>query len=400
MSASDATWASKDIDRLARWTVVAICLLFAVLLFSRQALNSFGMLVTSDGTGYFSHLPSLLLDRDIDYSDEFRALEREGERNQWSVGTAVMWLPFFLAGHLFTRAAVGLGWALPLDGTALPEQLACCLGSIVYGGAATYLAYRLACRWFEPWPSLVGSGLLFLGGNLPYYMLVEPYMSHAVSAFLSTLFLTLFLTSAPLSPRSGVFIGVLAGLMALTRPADGLWVVLPFFWAYLGGQPMKTLFAPLLLAGVVSLTLYLPQLIIWEYGMAQSGIENQMVVRTISDRLGPLSTLFGWQGGLFLWHPVYLLCVWGVLRLRAHQPPLAKTLLLGLLIQLILVEVWGGQGQAFGGRMYLICFPAFVLGATEIAGYLGTRRVAVTAAVLGSLNLLLILLYRARVLPW
>src|SRR5512145_784809 len=74
----------------------------------------------SDAIQYFSYLPSLLLDRDLDFEDEYTVFYREDPEgrkgfketfldlstatglnlNFAPVGTALLWSPFYVAAHL------------------------------------------------------------------------------------------------------------------------------------------------------------------------------------------------------------------------------------------------------------------------------------------------------------
>ena len=72
-------------------------------------------LFVNDGFHYYAYLPSLLLDRDLDFTDEYAlgrahdwmrdyesfndivpATGRPG--NPWAIGSALLWLHFFLIG--------------------------------------------------------------------------------------------------------------------------------------------------------------------------------------------------------------------------------------------------------------------------------------------------------------
>ena len=74
------------------------------------------------------------------------------------------------------------------DGYSFLYQGVVLSGSILYGGAGVYLAYRAVVRFASERAALVAAVLVTLGGNLVYYLTAEPSMSHAPSAFLSGLF--------------------------------------------------------------------------------------------------------------------------------------------------------------------------------------------------------------------
>lgn len=343
-------------DKASRALFASVVILFGSILCFRQ-LSQANHLVVSDGVGYFSHLPSMLLDQDIDYSDEFAALGREG-RNHWPIGTAIAWLPFYLLGHLVSRFAFGLN-----EGVAFAEQLACCLGSLVYGAAALVLCFQFACRWFDRRNALLGTLFLFAGSNLPYYLLCEPYMSHAVSVFWVSLLLKLGLTEKTPSTERCLLLGALTGLAALTRPQDGLFLLPILLWHAIRGQELRTPFRLGLVAGPVSLAVFSIQLSLWSRMPSAEVVPGGQYRWLNPDILGQL---FGWHHGLFLWHPLCLMACLGLVALFWDKSNVAATALAGFGLQLYIIGVWGGQGQTFGGRMFVSCFPLLCLGLVHL----------------------------------
>ena len=77
--------------------------------------------------------------------------------------------------------------------------------------------------------ALLATVLVAAAGNVIYYMTAEPSMSHNVSLFLSASF---FLTWARYRDdnrlRIAALYGVIGGAMALVRPQDGLFLLLPY----------------------------------------------------------------------------------------------------------------------------------------------------------------------------
>jgi len=91
--------------------------------------------VRGDGNGYYAWLASPIVDRDLDFRNQYRhadplfrdyVIDADGQTqpgqatptghviNQWSIGPAVLWAPWFLAAH----AVVSLTGADPQDGYA------------------------------------------------------------------------------------------------------------------------------------------------------------------------------------------------------------------------------------------------------------------------------------------
>jgi hypothetical protein len=387
-------------------TKVSILIFCAVVIFCCTALTvrqSFagGQLISSDAVGWFSFLVTLVNDQTLNYEDTLAIFGRR--ETHAPIGTALAWLPFYLFGRLVSLTTVGV-FGLPVvnDGTGFPEQLACCVGGIVYGAAGVALLYRLACRWFAPRWALPGAVLLFSTSNFPNYVLAEPYMTHSVSVFLTTLLLWIGMREEPLGLKSGVLIGLVAGVAALTRPTDGLFVVLPFLWHLLRGQSPKSMILPLFVAASISMIIFSFQLLVWD---SNSSYTADRVVpkgfRGEMDWQEPnwYRHLFGSRYGLFRFHPIYLLALGGLPMLFRRQKNLAVVTAVGLAIQFYVICSWSGQGQSFGARMFLGSFPLFLFGTVSLLQYSRSMRYLLggLAIPLVVMNFALFLNYRGLV---
>lgn len=224
--------------------------------------------------------------------------------------------------------------------------------------------------------------MIAFSGNLIYYMTAEPSMAHSLSAFASGVFFYTWMRrrNQP-GVKTAVLYGLLGGLMALIRPQDGLFLALPFLarlpeaWRSLWGRgttsQWRRWLRDSLLAGLVALIMFTPQMVVWGkmYGnyfrspyMYQPGTKFYW----LSPRLGPV--LFSASRGLFTWHPIFLLALLGlVLTYRRHRV-FASLGLLGFAMQWCIISSWHdwAQGDAFGGRIFIVCTPIFAMGLAHL----------------------------------
>lgn len=376
---------AENPKRTAGLLFLTIFLFFSGVLCLRQVTRTEN-LVESDGRGYFAHLPSVFVDGDLDSENNLQRLGYH-EPNHWTIGTAVSWGPAYLVGHAVSIVLENWGQRPATLGDGFPEQLACCLATIAYGAAAVSLTFLLLCRWFEPLPSLAATVGLFGTTNLWYYSLCEPYMSHGVSTFWVTVILFLGLTDTPLTPRTAALLGLATGLAALTRPQEGLALVAVILWHLLRGHQGRWRTVGLLfMSGVLSLCLFSLQLHLWQKQTAPSassvGLVDSPEQKRAEDILHVVpggahnwfTPKWAWAltneaNGLWLWHPVNLIALVGLLMLVQPQTRLALSLLGGYLALLYMVAAWTGQGQSYGGRMMCGSFALLAPG----LGYLFTK---------------------------
>ena len=392
-----------------------------------------GSLLGSDGTHYYAYLPSILLDGDLDFTDDYAALlEGEPEKlaralsdltpkglpaNVWGIGPALLWAPFFLLAHAVVLLLAFAGVPIEPDGYGTIYQAAALTGSIVYGGLGLYLICRAYGSVIEDHESIAWAVLVFAAAsNIVYYMTVEPHMSHAVSLFAGGMFVFVWMRGRHDGGlKWAVMLGAIAGVMALVRPQEGLFLVLPYIdraWLLIsqysradGGKAKEIwgLLAKICVSGCVAFIVFSPQLLVWQE-LWGTFLENPYELsgqKFYWLRPRGLLVLFSFHRGLFVWHPIYLLGLAGLILLLRREPSLAMASLLGIGMQWYLISSWWAwdQGKSFGGRMFIGCTPFFVLGVLTLwrwAAERGRERVAVAvAALLVAANVALIVAYVA-----
>jgi hypothetical protein len=99
--------------------------------------------IRGDGNGYYAYVRSVVIDHDLCFENEYRrgdpafvrsSFSSDGRlnldlqlpngyvRNQWAVGPAVLWGPFFLVAHALVGLLNLLGAAIPADGYSAPYR--------------------------------------------------------------------------------------------------------------------------------------------------------------------------------------------------------------------------------------------------------------------------------------
>ncbi len=397
---------SKQLPTLLIISLTLLCLFLFWLTIPLPRVD--GQLVGSDGIGYYIYLPSSFIDGDLDFTNDYTIvneyLPEELERiltpsaltpigrpaNQWPIGTAVIWLPFFLLAHGAAHLFNALGFSFDTSGYSYFYQTIVLTGSILFGGLGLWLTYAFSCNLTNSKASLIATLSVVLAGNIIYYMTAEPSMSHNISLFLSGLFFYTWQRHYNEEGiRTAVFLGAIGGFMALVRPQDGLFLALPFLarvpdaWHSLRGQKPKSVWQHWLrdsfVAGIAAIIIFSPQFIVWGrvYGNYFHSPYTYYAQKTLffwfSPRLG--ETLFSAARGLVTWHPIFLLALIGLFILSRQHKNWAILGFLGFFMQWYVISSWHmwTQGDAFGGRMFIVCTPIFVMGLASLIDWVGIR---------------------------
>ncbi len=336
----------------------------------------------SDAIEYFSYLPSLVLDGDLDFTNQYTRFYLEDpvgragfketfldrstatglKLNFGPIGSAVLWAPFYLATHAIVRG----------DGMSQPYRTAVTFASALYGIVGLFLCYRLARRYEAPLPSLAAVVALWWATPVAYYLYIAPGMSHACSLFAVALFFTAGFWAWRDAVGRWVVWGACCGLMALVREQDLFFSVAalvaalsPRLQASIAGR-VKRLFA----FGVAALAVFSPQLVVYQIlnGRPLPSPHVEAKMNWVSPHF--FQVLFSPEHGLFFWSPILLLFLaFGLVFLKREREA-GLALLLGFLSQVYIsgaVDSWT-QAGAFGSRRFVGATAIFaVWGAVAFA---------------------------------
>jgi hypothetical protein len=369
----------------------------------------------ADEIEYFSYLPSLVFDHDLDFGDEYghfyardpiglagfketfldRREPTTGRHiNFGPVGSAVLWSPFYLLAHGATLLGRTLGATVPADGLSWPYVAAACYASACFGFLGLLLVHDVLRR-FGGHPDAVATATvlaLWLGTPVLYYMTLAPAFAHAAGLFAVSLLVWLWLRARERAEAAGTrdwaLVGLAGGLCGLIRDQDGLFLAMPALGLAVDACRTK---APARAAGRAA---------VMAVAAAAAMVPQLLVYRALNGRLGPsrlvtrkvsywsphfLEVLFDPAHGLYAWTPLLVLATGGLLlALWRRRDAVTALLAVGLLLQVWIngaLESWT-QAGAFGSRRFVDATPIFAWGLAALVGVAWPRlgRAPVTAA--------------------
>jgi len=339
-------------------------------------------LVGSDGVRYYAITRSLVLDRDFDFANDFKllgvtaALTPTGlPSNPYGIGTAILWIPFFLLAHLVSLLLNASGVAVPLNGVSYIYEASVCLGTIAYATTGFILAYDAARRTLQgPIPNTFWSVIgMWWATPAIYYLIAEPSMSHGLSIFTMAVFL---FTWYPPSPNRSLWdwmkVGIATGLVGLVRWQDGLIVLVPLteltWWLLRGRLGLPRAAGYLSVVCMTMLLVLSPQFLMWKavYGALLTIPQGNDFFSWTSPHVLP--ALFSTRHGLVLWHPIFLLAGLGILLLWRKNRAIALVILYMCIGELLInaaASRWWAD-DAFGGRRFVGLIPLLVIPLTVL----------------------------------
>jgi len=353
--------------------------LFMLMLLSVYQFHTVERRMVADGFFYFSYVQSFWKDFDVDFENEYRLhglLERDSieiptqtgyRRSIFSVGPGVFWSPFFLLGELYGRLAAWTGREVNLKGNGPFHWNAVAVGSLIYGFLTVFLLQSLLRRHFNGAAAFAGPLLIWLGTQLHWYMVYQPWMSHALGTFTAALFLWSWDGSRlERGWRNALLLGLIGGLLVCVRWQNGLLLFLPLFdWLWgMWRRDKAVLFrGPVLFLGfLIGLS---PQLLAWKAIYGQYLLLQPPHGARFVDYWNPfaLETLFSSRHGLLSWTPVLWLGFIGLMPLLKKRVAtfwmMAFCLALMTYVNMCITDWWAANSfsnRRFDGALPILAF--------------------------------------------
>ena len=361
-------------------TAVLICLLTMVMTSANiKKWKSPTQLISNDIISYYGYLPATFIYHDLtlkfmehppaDYRGIFwpGTAPNGGKVMKFSMGMAILYLPFFTLGHL----AAGIIGEIQ-DGYSPAYCFFLILGTVFYVTLGLILLRLILLRYFSDEATALTILSVFLGTNLLQYSTDDPLMSHAY-LFTLNICLLYFVMEWHKIPswKNSIWLGCIAGLVILVRPSDI--VSLLIFFLY-GIYSLKTLnekfnllrrnFLKLVLMGACILVVFFPQMLYWKwnsgdwlyysYGNEGFYFSNPHII----------DGLFSYRKGWLLYAPVMSFSLLGLLLLNRYVKEMTFSLLVFVIINIWIITSWWSwwYGGSFGNRPFidsygLLAFP-------------------------------------------
>lgn len=385
---------------------------------------------SNDPVGYFSYLRSFSFDGDVDLENEYEHYTKifpdiEVERsdsgrvtNRYTVGTAMMWSPFYFIGHLMTLVANRFGGGHEVDGYSYFYVLMTTFASSLYAFLGILIIFQFLKKFFSEFVAFASTLAMWFATPLLFYMWLQPSMSHAISFFLVTLFIFYWhKTTKNRTYLQWGILGVITGLMSLVRPQNAVFVIIPaiesiiYYYQFIAKKEWKQakeLLLRNLLFILVIFVVWIPQFLVLKELTGSYFSLGQTTTFDAAILLYPKNVfrvLFATHG-LISWTPIVAVSIVGLFMFIKKEKKLSWLLILSFLLQLYLMSTWRGWygGAAFGQRKFLNCILIFAIGLASVIEYLRNKRIkkwAISVILLAFIawNFGLVIQFGSRMIP-
>lgn len=326
---------------------------------------------TMDVDQYYSYLVAQFIHHDFSFHFPHNYWLVETPTQQYipkvTMGLAFLYLPFFTIGniiaHIFNYDTLGY---------SAPYYWSIHIGSIIYVLIGLWYCRKSLLLFFNEW--IVALSLLFIivGTNLFFYTYKESEMSHGLLFFLFSVFIYHVLKWRETAKTKHIYyFSFIAGLVTLIRPTEILILLFPLLiyvsnFSELKSRliEIKNLKWKLVISVFIFFMPIIPQLIFWKM------YTGQFLFFSYGSQEGFFfsdpkfySVLFGWRKGWFIYTPIMILSIVGLLLMFFKRKDLFFSVFIYFVLNLYLICCWWdwGYGGAFGMRALVQCYAFLII---------------------------------------
>jgi hypothetical protein len=376
-----------------------------------------------DVFGYYLYLPLTFIYHDIGVSNYARIEEIVNQYDntatiyqlmvgwtgnyilKYSMGMAIMYLPFFLVGHL-----VALFSSFPADGFSLPYQYAIFIGSIFYSLLGLIFLNKVLQRLTSAKNTLIVLYLLVFGTN--YLIHVSMYGQNAMShSWLFTNYsIIIWLTiqwHEKQNWKYSLLLALFCGLTILSRPSEIICLLIPVLYSVYNIETLKSKirllfsnFKQLIVFGIILFIIGLPQIIYWKV-FAGEFLYNSYIGNPGEgfDFKSPhtFNFLFSFRKGWLVYTPIIVFAIIGMIFLKKHYPKWFLPVTIFTLINVYIVSSWScwWYAQSFSQRAVIQSYPLLCIAGVAMLKTLYEQRTIKHTVSFFTLVLLLINLFQS-----
>ncbi len=156
---------------------------------THQGYYSVTTIDAGDDTGYYAFLRSVFFDGDLDFFNELHYAHSERLMptgyvfNNWQMGQALLFLPFFIVGHLLALLYQALGYPISVGGYSSPYYISTAVASVTFLFAGLILVFKTLRSFIDKRFALLVTLSIWLASPLIYFSFIRQRMAHTVEFF-------------------------------------------------------------------------------------------------------------------------------------------------------------------------------------------------------------------------
>lgn len=324
--------------------------------------------ITNDSIIYYEYLPAAFVFNDLSFEfidnlpKDFNGaiwvndIEKHGNRApKYTYGLSILYLPFFLIGHLFANI---LGYST--YGYSTPYFVLICVSSWFYAVMGMLYLRKILLLYFND--IVVGFTIISiaLATNLFHYVVQDSAMTHAYSFFLFSAFIWYTIKwHKQKNVKTTAILGVLIGLISLIRPTN---VILSLVFVLYDVKSLSELKEKIrmfwgyrnyiLIITIISILFWIPQFIHWKYLTNNWFYFSYKEEGFFFNNPQIFNGLFSYRKGWLVYTPIMFIAILGIIHLTKEHKKWVLPITVFLILNIYIVYSWWcwWYGGGYGSR--------------------------------------------------
>jgi hypothetical protein len=356
------------------------------MLINKVFVNKPNNVLSWDVFGYYTYLPATFYHNgpDIDNIDWVKKLTEKydntatlyqyykTDKDKWvikySMGMALVYLPFFLTGHTIASLT-----AYPVDGLSLPYQYSLSIGGILIMILGLVIIRKVLLHFTNEIMTALAIFILFFGTNYFITAGMNNLMVHnTLFTFYAIILLFTIKWHKNPSFKNIIGLGIFCGLAILIRPTEIICLLIPFFWNIHNKETFRKKINLLLkykfqiiTFALIIFAIYLPQLFYWKVSTGHFLYYTYNNPGEGLDFFKPhtLQFLFSFRKGWFIYTPMMLFVVYGFYLLYQKKKGVFLPIFLFTVLNIYLLSSWTAwwYANSFGQRSMVQSYALLII---------------------------------------
>jgi hypothetical protein len=302
-----------------------------------------------DVAEYYSYLPTFFYNSNTEF-------DLNCKKNKRTIGMAIMYLPAFISGDAIARSLNE-----PINGYSYPYQLSIRWWSICITFLGLWFTSKSLLMFFSEIVTGLTLTCIFYGTNLFFYTYSTGESPHSYLFFLYSIFLYFsFQLILYEKTKMLLFLGIIGGMIFLIRPTAGLIIFFPLLFKLYSYNDLKQRIRFIMFrnrfyffgSAILFLIPLLFQMLIWYNYHGSPFYYSYIDERFFFDDPQILNFLFSFQKGWFIYTPIMIFSVFGLLLSIKNRKDYFIFSISFLIINIYILSCWWdwGFGGSFGCR--------------------------------------------------
>lgn len=386
-------------EKLSFLVVVALIIFLGSLKFIFQQAN----ILSFDYFGLYLYLPATFIYHDPGISDlswleqinatyqntpNFYQLHAIGGNNiiRFFCGMSILLMPFFFIGHGLAHLT-----AYPTDGFSYPYQLAMMLAAFFYVAVGLIYSRKVLLKFFDDRITAITLLAMYLGTNLFFWTTFDAGAPHTLlfTLYAMLLWFTIRWHEKP-KISYAIVIGLLLGLIIVSRPGEIIAVLIPLFWNIYNWESFKTKFFLVLkhFHHVILLVFFtvlpgLPQIAYYELYTGYVYYNTYTDPQSGLDFSNPRFSwvLFSYRKGWFVYAPMMIFAIVGFAAMLKKNSRPFLSLMTHFLLNLVLIASFTSL-VSYGWRAFIQSYALLIIPLGFFIQFLSENVIKITKYIL------------------